>query len=110
MPENSERTNFAGTYYDRDQVTRISRWLKIAAWVVAGVYLFQFLMSTTIFMLQMARQMIYIAGPTDLLQQVFWLVQPTLAGIIFFVVLQALSQALLILMDLEDNTRRAARK
>lgn len=110
MAESSEKTNFAGTYYDRDLVFRISRWLRIASWVVAGGYIFQFLLSTGIFLLQIVRQLIYIGGPTELAQQIYWLVQPTFAGIIFFVVLQALSQALLLLMDIEDNTRRAARK
>lgn len=110
MPDNINNTNFLGTYYDRDLVLRISRWLRIASWIVIFVYLFQFLMSTGIFVLQIIRGLYYFNGFTDVVQQIFWLVQPTLAGIIFFVSLQAISQALLLLMDIEDNTRRAARK
>jgi hypothetical protein len=33
-----------------------------------------------------------------------------LPGIVYFFALQAIAKALLILMDMEDNTRRAARK
>jgi hypothetical protein len=44
------------------------------------------------------------------MQQIGWLLQPSLAGVIFYVALQAFAQALLILLDIEDNTRRAARK
>ena len=31
---NQNRTNFAGTYFDRDAVLRLTRLLKIASWIV----------------------------------------------------------------------------
>jgi len=46
---------------------------------------------------------------TDFMQQLLWQVQPSLAGLIFFATLQAIALGLLILLDIEDNTRRAAR-
>jgi hypothetical protein len=110
MTESKEtKTNFAGTYFDRDAVLRITRFLKIASWIVAGGYIYQLVMNLTIFTLQLMRHLVYIGGPTDFMQQVFWQIQPMLAGLIFFVSLQAIAQGLLILMDIEDNTRRAAR-
>jgi len=104
------KTDFAGTYFDRDVVLRIVRFLKIASWVVAGWYIYELAVALLIFGLQIARHLIYLGGPTDFLQQVGWLFQPSLAGLIFFVALQAFAQGLLILLDIEDNTRRAARK
>ncbi len=106
----SEKTNFAGTYFDRDTVMRLTRFLKIASWIVAAVYTYQLGVNLLVFILQLSRHLLYIGGPTDLMLQVIWQFQPSLAGLIFFVSLQAMSQVLLILMDIEDNTRRAARK
>ena len=107
---NQSKTNFAGTYFDRDAVVRLTRFLKIASWIVAGVYIYQFVANWTVFILQVFRQLIYIGGPTDLMIQIGWLLQPSLAGLIFYVALQAIAHTLLILLDIEDNTRRAARK
>ena len=107
---NQSKTNFAGTYFDRDAVVRLARLLKIASWIVAGVYIYQFVLNWTVFILQAFRHLVYIGGPTDLMIQIGWLFQPSLAGVIFYVALQAIAQTLLILLDIEDNTRRAARK
>ena len=110
MPDQNEKlTQSYATYFDRDAVLRLVRLLKIASWVVAGVYAFQLAVTVTVFTLQIIRHLVYIGGPTDFLQQLIWQFQPSLAGLIFFVALQAIAQTLLILMDIEDNTRRAAR-
>lgn len=110
MTENKQNSpSFAGTYFDRDAVLRLSRFLRIASWIVAGAYVYQFVLNIVVFTLQWSRGFLYIGGPTDVLQQIYWQVQPTLAGLIFFASLQAISQGLLILLDIEDNTRRAAR-
>jgi len=106
---NQNKTNFVGTYFDKDSVIRIAKFLKLASWVVAGVYIFQFILSVTVFTLQLVRKMVYIGGPTDFAQQLIWQIQPSLAGLIFFAALQAIALGLLILLDIEDNTRRAAR-
>ena len=108
--QKDSKTNFAGTYYNLDTVLLITKVLKIASWIVAGLYGFQLVVSLVIYVLQVFRNLIYIGGPTDLMQQIIWQLQPSLAGLIFFVSLQALAQGLLILLDIEDNTRRAARK
>lgn len=103
------KTHFAGTYFDRDTVLRLSRFLKTASWIVAGVYIYQLVLNLGIFILQLIRHLVYIGGPTDIMLQLLWQVQPSLAGLIFFAALQAIAQGLLILLDIEDNTRRAAR-
>ncbi len=111
MPENNDqlKPRFAGTYFEPDVVLRLARILKISSWVVALVYIFQLTVNLGIFVLQILRQLIFFNGPTDFLQSLSWQIQPSLAGLIFFVSLQAMAQVLLILMDIEDNTRRAAR-
>jgi hypothetical protein len=43
------------------------------------------------------------------MQQVLWLVEPPFRGVVYFVALQGLSKIMLMFMDIEDNTRRAAR-
>ena len=106
----SEKTNFAGTYFNQDTVLRLARFLKLASWIVAGVYIYQLVVNLGVFILQLIRHLTYIGGPTDFMQQLLWQIQPSLAGLIFFVSLQAMAQVLLILLDIEDNTRRAARK
>lgn len=106
---NPNKTNFAGTYFDKDTVLRLTHLLKIASWIVAGIYIYQLILNLGIFILQLIRGLVYIGGPTDFMLQLGWQIQPSLAGLIFFVALQAIAQGLLILLDIEDNTRRAAR-
>jgi hypothetical protein len=103
------KTNFAGTFFDKDAVLRLSRFLRFASWIVAGVYIYQLVLNLGVFTLQIIRQLTYVGGPTDLMLQILWQVQPSLAGLIFFASLQAIAQGLLILLDIEDNTRRTAR-
>jgi hypothetical protein len=104
------RTNFAGTYFDRDSVLRLARLADIFAWAMLLYYVAQAALSLTIFILQVARGLIVIPGPTDFFQQFLWLFQPALPGLWNFIGLQAVGKVLLIFMDMEDNTRRAARK
>jgi hypothetical protein len=44
------------------------------------------------------------------LTNVLYIIERPFRGVVYFIALQAISKALLILMDMEDNTRRAARK
>ena len=81
---NTKQEKFFGTYFDRDAVLRISRWADIIAWVVLTVYLLTWLSSILLFAAQ------YTNG--------------------LFFDLQGISKILLIMMDMEDNSRRAARK
>jgi hypothetical protein len=105
---NRTPTRFAGTYFDRDSVLRLARLTEIFAWVFLGFYAVQLALSLLVFLLQIGRGLISIAGPTDWIQQVLWLVQPALPGLWWYVGMQAVGKALLIFMDVEDNTRRAA--
>lgn len=111
MSERNEKpqTGFMGTYFDRGATLRLARWAEILAWVVLGYHALQVLLSLAIFGLQVSRGMFFGSGVADLAQQVVFGFQPMVPGILYFVVIQALGKLVLIFMDIEDNTRRAAR-
>ena len=101
---------FMGTYFDRDAVIKISRWGEVLSWVVVAVYAVDLLLALGVFLLQYFRGFWVGMGFTDLLTNIVYIVERPFRGVVYFVALQAISKALLILMDMEDNTRRAARK
>jgi hypothetical protein len=106
----NEKTNFPATYFERDTILQLDRYAKIFAWIVLIVYLAQSLLSIIVFFLQLSRGLIFIPGFTDLAQQVLWFLQPALPGLWYFIGIQAITKALLLFMDIEDNLRRIARK
>jgi hypothetical protein len=105
----TSKTNFAGTYFDRDSVLRLARLANIFAWAALIYYAAQVLVALTTFVLQLVRGFIVLPGYTDVAQQLIWLIQPIVPGLWNFVGMQAVGKLLLIFMDMEDNTRRAAR-
>jgi hypothetical protein len=107
--DNKSRTNFAGTYFDRDSILRLARLANVFAWGALIYYAVQVVVSITTFTLQVARGFIVLPGYTDFAQQILWLIQPSVPGLWNFIGLQAVGKILLIFMDMEDNTRRAAR-
>ena len=102
--------NFAGTYFDRSVVLRIVRVAEIAAWVVLVVYALQLLLSAGVFALSYARGFMRGFGFTDLMQQLLFVLEQPFRGVVYFIGLQAVAKILLMFMDIEDNTRRSARK
>jgi hypothetical protein len=108
---NEKQAGFLGTYFDRDGVLRLARWADLVAWVVLTVYILSWLFSLLLFFGQYFNGMYFDKGAT--LLNVFnmftpYLQQP-LPGLLYFFGLQAISKGLLIFLDMEDNTRRAAR-
>ena len=106
------QAGFLGTYFDRDGVLRLSRWADIISWVVLTIYLLSWLFTLLLFLGQYSSGLYMDKGATFL--NVFsmftpYLQQP-LPGLFYFFGLQAVSKGLLIFLDMEDNTRRAARK
>lgn len=111
MDDNREKgTVFMGTYFDRSVVLRIVRGAEIASWVVLVVYGLQLLLSATQFVLSYSRGFMQGLGFTDLAQQLLFVLEQPFRGIVYFLGLQALAKVLLMFMDIEENTRRAARK
>jgi hypothetical protein len=113
MSESHEKSEgFFGAYFDRDSVLRLSRWADAVAWVVLTVYLLVWLFSVLLFVSQFSNGLFFDKGMNFLNAfNVFkpYLMEP-LPGVFYFFGLQGVSKALLILLDMEDNTRRASRK
>ena len=109
---NESKTDFAGTYFERDAVLRLANVSRILSWVVLSIYILTTLLSLFQFLPQFFSGAFYDKGMSFVnVLNLFspYLTQP-LPGIIYFIVLQAVSSGLLIFLDMEDNTRRAARK
>src|SRR6185369_17608879 len=111
MTETTEKpASYFGTYFDRDSILRISRWAEILAWVTLTVYLLNWIVSILLFFSQYYNGMFFEKGMTFLnALNLFspYLLQP-LPGVFYFFGLMTISKVLLILLDTEDNTRRAA--
>jgi hypothetical protein len=101
---------FLGTYFSRDVVVRIASVARILSWVVVAIYALQWLFQAMSMALQILRGFWQGMGFTDYANSVIFLFEQPLRGIVYFVVLQGVAQALLMFMDIEENTRRAARE
>jgi hypothetical protein len=109
---NEKQAAFLGTYFDRDAVMRLSRWADTLAWIVLSIYAIYWIFSVLLFIGQYASGLFFDKGMTflNVVNTFTPLFLQPIPGIAYFFGLQAVSKALLILMDMEDNTRRAARK
>lgn len=110
--QTGKQDKFLGAYFDRDAVLRLSRWADGLSWVVLTIYLIAGLLQLLLFLSQYANGMMGDKGMTFLMGfNIFspYLTQP-LPGVVYFIGLQAVSKLLLIFLDVEDNTRRSARK
>ncbi len=101
-PTERLHNKFLGTYFDRSRVLRLSRWLVILGWIILAAYLLEYGYTTY----QNISSAIVNAYPIDIAYLVLNLKSP-LQGLMLFGILYAASQVLLILLDIEDNTREA---
>jgi len=108
----NEKNKFFGTYFDKDDVMRIARWTDNFSWVILVVYLISWILSLLTFTAQFSNGIVFDKGVTVL--GLFNIYKPFLfegvPGVMYFFSLQALSKGLLILLDIEENSRRASRK
>ena len=98
----NSKTNFAGTYFDRDSVLRLARLADIAAWITLMYHMGQFVLTLLVYILQVSRGLVAPLGFTDVSQQLFWMFQPVLPGLWYFIGIQAIGKLLLIFMDMEE--------
>src|SRR5512138_3204177 len=98
MSESKEQ--FLGTYFDRDAVLRMAKVIAILSWVVAGIYAFDLVLSLGVLILQYVRHIIMPLGPTDVAQNLLFIFERPLHGILYFAVMQAVAKGMLILLDL----------
>jgi hypothetical protein len=100
---------FLGTYFNKDAVLRLSLASKILAWVVLAVHLIQLVLAFGVNILQILRGFWIGMGVTDIIQNFLYALGQPLHGVVYFFALLGISQLLLMFMDIEENTRRAAR-
>ena len=95
---------FMGTYFDRDVILRLGRFARFTAWAALVVYGVE--AGFNVF--QSFSNAISGGYPVD-----SYLLVTTLSrlfqGVVIFVFLNVCGYGLLILLDIEDNTRRASR-
>ncbi len=103
-------TGFLGTFFDRDAVLKYARLFLILSWVIVAIYAADVLAGLLSFGLQVARGFLGGMGFTDIFQQLLYILERPVHGILYFALLQTLGRGLLIGLDVEANTRRAARK
>jgi hypothetical protein len=99
-----QSTGFLGTYFERDVVLRLERWARIIAWCILVGYTLE--SGYNVF------QSVYNANiggyPMDWFY-VFVTLLHILQGAMLFIIIQVAAKILLIMLDIEDNTRRVAR-
>ncbi len=108
MTQPNER--FLGTYFDRDAVLKMARVIAILSWVTAAIYAGDLVLNIGIWVLQYIRHIVMVQGFTDVAQLVLFLLERPLHGVLYFAAMQAVSKGLMIMLDMEDDMRRAARK
>jgi hypothetical protein len=106
------RTGFLGTYFDRDAALRIARLAGILAWALLAMYVYTTLVSIGQFWFLVASGVASYEGANifDRLSIPTLQLSQLAPGLVYFIMLKVAQQALLILLDVEDNSRRAARK
>ena len=106
------RTGFLGTYFNRDSALRLARWTGILAWVLLAVYIYATVVSIGQFLSLLMTGAVSYAGTSifDRLSIPMMHISQLVPGLVYFVMLKIAQQVLLILLDVEDNSRRAARK
>ncbi len=109
MTEES-KGRFLGTYFDRDAVLKMARVIAILSWVVAGIYVWDLVLNLGILALQWMRHLIVMMGFTDVAMRLLDIFERPLHGALYFAAMQAVSKGMLMMLDIEENTRKAARK
>jgi hypothetical protein len=99
-----KHTNYGGTYFDKDSVLLLERWARWISWGILASYIIDVLFS----LYQSLTNTILLGFPPDYYFTLVTLFR-VLQGGLAFIILQVAAKVLLILLDIEDNTRRAAR-
>ncbi len=104
-----EHTGFMGTYFNKETALGIARLAKIGAWIVLGIYALHLILSIGLNLSQIFTGLWVGMRFTDILQTFLSVFEQVLPGGLYFIILMGIAQLILIFLDVEDNTRRAAR-
>lgn len=91
-------------YHRPERMIRVANWANILSWivlVVAGLFLVFFISAIAVTISQSSNNLFIDLVPT--LVQAFLILIP---GLFLFVSLQAISEGMYLLMDIEENTRK----
>lgn len=111
MEEEKEiKKRFLGTYFDSNVIFRLSRVANVLAWIILVVYSMDFILALTVMILQIVRGFWSFWGLTDIATNILYTLERPFRGMVYFVVLMGISEILKLFVDLEENTRRIARK
>ncbi len=103
--EEKSHIHFSGTYFDKDSVLRFERWVRVIAWAVLAAYVVDSGYSAY----QTVTNALINNFPLDFFF-VFGTLVRILQGSVLFALLYIAGKVMLILLDIEDNTRRISRK
>jgi hypothetical protein len=106
-----KKEHFYATFFDKDAVLKSARWAGILAWAVLGVYVLTTLNSFIQFMVQFSTGVFYQKGMSifDVSGYFTPYLLQIVPGVVYFFGLKFVEHASLILMDVEESARRAAR-
>lgn len=107
---NKKKNRFMGTYFDPDVIFRLSSMANVLAWAVLIVYSLDFILQVLVMILQIVRGFWVYMGPTDIASNVLMILERPFRGLVYYIVLLGISHVLKIFVDIEENTRRIARK
>jgi hypothetical protein len=107
---NEKKNRFLGTYFDPDLIFRLSNMANVLAWVVLAIYSLDFILQVLIMVLQIVRGFWIYMGPTDIASNILIILERPFRGLVYYIVLLGISYVLKIFVDIEENTRRIARK
>lgn len=104
-----KKSNFYGTYFNKDAVLKIARWSGILAWVLLILLTFFALNQFLQFLFQYSGGLFAEKGLSvfDLIGYFTPYPSQFAQGIIYFFGLKFVENALLILLDIEESARRA---
>jgi len=105
-----QRTGYLGTYFDKDLILLLVKVARVFSWVVVVFYAIQWFVQFGVDLLSILRGFWVGLGFTDYAMNLIVLFEQPLRGVVYFIVLQAVAQVLLLFMDIEDNTRRISRE
>lgn len=101
-----DRSHYYSTYFNKDLVLKLSKVSTLFAWIILIFYSVQWLLQVVVFFMQYARGFWVGMGFTDIAQNIFWLLEQPIRGLVYFAVLYCVAQVLLMIMDIENNTHK----
>src|SRR5687767_359806 len=102
--EQKGHTHFPGTYFDKDSVLRLEYWSRMIAWAVLAAYI----IDSGYIAYQTISNALIGSYPLDF-YFVFGVFMRIVQGAMLFALLHIAAKVMLILLDIDDNTRRAMR-